>query len=127
MWLLIASCIQRIVFNEYKSCISSGNCSIKTSPALVSDTPLLLLSKSGVPTHSSKDCILRLNAGCVTYLAADAFEKFNVSFSATQSSSHVSSVMPILHKPQPYLHWMSFNSTSSIIHTTFSRGNFGKG
>lgn len=91
MWLLIASCIQRIVFNEYKSCISSGNCSIKTSPALVSDTPLLLLSKSGVPTHSSRDCILRLNAGCVTYLAADAFEKFNVSFSATQSSSHVSS------------------------------------
>lgn len=74
MWLLIASCIQRIVFNEYKSCISSGNCSIKTSPALVSDTPLLLLSKSGVPTHSSRDCILRLNAGCVTYLAADAFE-----------------------------------------------------
>lgn len=71
---LLPAASSALFFNEYKSCISSGNCSIKTSPALVSDTPLLLLSKSGVPTHSSRDCILRLNAGCVTYLAADALK-----------------------------------------------------
>ena len=57
---LLPAASSALFFNEYKSCISSGNCSIKTSPALVSDTPLLLLSKSGVPTHSSRDCILRV-------------------------------------------------------------------
>lgn len=51
------------LFNVYKEWISSGSWSVNTSPALVRVTPRLLLSKRGVPTHSSRDCIRRLNAG----------------------------------------------------------------